>query len=137
MSKQWTVARAPLQLSRRAALTSTAASIGAPPDTFWVHSYSTADLAAHELLLPLAPFLRDRGFDVSQYFKAPLDGMSYQQQVVALPRETSSKVLFYNRNLLDSNGIPPFAGEWTWDDWLAAARRLTADEGEARVWGTA
>jgi multiple sugar transport system substrate-binding protein len=46
-------------------------------------------------------------------------------------------VLFYNRNLLDAQGIPPFGGEWTWDDWLAAARRLTAGEGDARVWGTA
>jgi multiple sugar transport system substrate-binding protein len=111
---------------------------GIPPDTFWVHSYSTADLAANELLLPLAQFFsKDKSFDLAAYYKAPLEGMSYQQTVVALPRETSSKVMFYNRNLLERAGLAPFDKEWTWDDWLAAARRLTSGEGTERVWGTA
>jgi multiple sugar transport system substrate-binding protein len=43
----------------------------------------------------------------------------------AIPYRQDSWVLFYNRALFDKAGVPYPDGTWTWDDYAAAAKRLT------------
>jgi len=49
-------------------------------------------------------------------------------------------VVAYNKDLLDRAAIPYPTDDWTWDDFLRVAKRLTRDtdgDGEIDQWGTA
>jgi multiple sugar transport system substrate-binding protein len=109
---------------------------GTPPDTFWVHSYSTLDWAAQNVLVDLTPYTKERGFDLGAYYKGPVDDFRWQGQLLALPRETSSLVMFYNKQHFAENGVRELTAESTWNDWLDAAKRLTRDGPAGKIFGT-
>jgi multiple sugar transport system substrate-binding protein len=46
-----------------------------------------------------------------------------------LPADVVPKVMFYNQDLFEANGVPAPAPGWTWDDWLAKAKQLTVRSG--------
>jgi len=55
-----------------------------------------------------------------------------------LPTHVVPQVLFYNKDLFEANGVAPPTAGWTWDDWLASAKRLTVRSGgQVSRYGTA
>ncbi|QOC91370.1 ABC transporter substrate-binding protein [Micromonospora craniellae] len=50
-----------------------------------------------------------------------VDGKTY-----AVPYRQDSWVLYYNKDLFDTAKVPHPTGDWTWDDYAAMAKRLTA-----------
>jgi multiple sugar transport system substrate-binding protein len=46
-----------------------------------------------------------------------------------LPTDVTPQVLFYNQDLFEAAGVAPPAPGWTWDDWVAAAKKLTIRSG--------
>src|SRR6266542_4587043 len=70
---------------------------GTPPDTFWVHSASTIDFADQKILVDLTPYTKEKGFDLNAFYKGPVDDFRWQNQLISLPRETSSLVMFFNK----------------------------------------
>jgi multiple sugar transport system substrate-binding protein len=51
-----------------------------------------------------------------------VDGKTY-----ALPYRNDSWVLFYNKDLFDKAGVAVPDGSWTWDDYAAAAKKLSTN----------
>jgi len=58
--------------------------------------------------------------------------------IYALPKDISAYAVVYNKDLFKSAGItaPTKETPWTWDDYLAAAKKLTSGEGDSKVYGT-
>src|SRR5262249_13372569 len=55
-----------------------------------------------------------------------------------LPADLTPMVMFYNRDLFAATGVPEPAPSWTWDDWLADAKKLTVtSNGQVSRHGTA
>ncbi len=109
---------------------------GTPPDTFWVHSYSTLDWAAQSVLVDLTPYTKEKGFDLSAYYKGPVDDFRWKGQLLAIPRETSTLVMFYNKQAFGAAGVKELTADSTWNDWLDAARKLTKDDPGGKIFGT-
>jgi multiple sugar transport system substrate-binding protein len=60
------------------------------------------------------------------------DGQQY-----ALPKYHGGLALYYNKDLFDAAGTPYPHGEWTYDDYLAAMRKLTVrKESGTQQWGS-
>jgi multiple sugar transport system substrate-binding protein len=54
--------------------------------------------------------------------------------VMCVPQNLSSLVVYYNRDLFDRGRVPRPTEDWTWDDFLHAARALTRDtRGAGRI----
>ena len=54
-----------------------------------------------------------------------------------LPKYHGALALFYNKDLFDAAGVDYPTGEWTYDDYLAAMKKLTVrKEGEIVQWGS-
>src|SRR6266542_1677476 len=106
------------------------------PDTFWVHSYSTLDWAAQKVLVDLIPYTKEKGFDLGGYYKGPVDDFRWEGQLLSLPRETSSLVMFFNKQQFAEAGVKEFTPETTWAEWLEGAKRLTRDGPNGKVYGT-
>jgi multiple sugar transport system substrate-binding protein len=53
---------------------------------------------------------------------------------MCIPQNLSSLVVYYNRDMFERSGVPRPTDDWTWDDFLHAARVLTRDtRGGGRV----
>ena len=111
---------------------------GKPPDLFW-----TGDVwVAYQL-----PFLADltdliardaAEIELDDFYPELLAAGRYDGRQILLPRWFNVALLYYNRTLFDAAREPYPTADWTWDDYLAAAKRLTrrGPDGKVEVWGT-
>jgi len=99
---------------------------GNAPDVMSIHGASFIPMAANGSLLDLDPLIKeDKGFDLADFYPSLVEQCRYQGALYSLPRYTSVYVLFYNRDHFDAAGLKYPDATWTWDDYLAAAQKLT------------
>ena len=111
---------------------------GNPPDVMSIHGAFFVPLAAKGALLDLDPLIADDPeFDLDDFYPQLVELCRHEGGLYSLPRYTSVYVLFYNQDLFDAAGLAYPDQTWTWDDYLAAARRLTAhsDDPDRRRYG--
>lgn len=115
------------------------AAAGQAPDVFTVGDVWVAYLL---------PFLRDitdfvqrdaDEIDLLDFYPEIREACQYEGRYYYMPTWFNLSLLYYNRRIFDEAGEPYPAADWTWDDYLAAAQRLTQrdEDGRARIWGTA
>lgn len=82
-----------------------------PPDVIFINN----------LYLPVyADFLEDLTLyaDKEVFYKKSLDAMTYENKVLAIPRDVSNLVVYYNKDLFDKYGISYPNKNWTFKDLL-------------------
>lgn len=107
---------------------------GTTPDVFELNYENFVTYAAKDLLLDLNPLIKaDTTFDSSIFYPRALEAFKYQDMQLGLPASFSDVVLFYNKDLFDQAGVSYPSADWTWDDAIEAATKLT--DPEKGVWG--
>lgn len=112
---------------------------GTPPDVIYIDLGDTRVLADHGVLLDLSPYLARVGVTVAEYDSTVLSAFARGRALYALPTGYSPLVVAYNKDLFDRAGLAGPGDDWTWDEFLAAAKRLTRDsdgDGATDIWGT-
>jgi multiple sugar transport system substrate-binding protein len=113
---------------------------GKPPDLF-----SSGDVwVAYEL-----PFLADLSdlvqrdaaeLELDDFYPELLQACQYSGRQILLPRWFNIALLYYNRTIFDEAHEPYPSPDWTWDDYIDAAKRLTRRHGprdsDVDVWGS-
>lgn len=69
----------------------------------------------------------DPEFDREAYFPEILKAFSRDGELMALPKNAASDVLFYNKEHFDAAGLSYPDSSWKWADLVEAARQLTKD----------
>jgi multiple sugar transport system substrate-binding protein len=69
--------------------------------------------------------------------KRLLDGLSYQGKLYFLPNTWNTMLIYYNTKMFQQAGLDKPADGWTWDDFLASAKKLTTGSGGSKVYGFA
>jgi multiple sugar transport system substrate-binding protein len=105
---------------------STMAAAGTPPDILHTNDKQVVDSIARNLFSDLTPLVnRDKGaVQLDDYYPVYINGMKYQNKLLALPDFTGTSVMFYNKKLLDEATIKYPTNDTTWDEFEAAGRRL-------------
>ena len=104
----------------------TSIAAGKAPDVMSIHGAYFTPLAAKGALLDLEPLIEgDAEFDLGDFYPQLLPLCAYDGHLYSLPRYASVYVLFYNKDLFDEVGVGYPDDSWTWDDYLAAAKKLT------------
>lgn len=107
----------------------TAVSGGTGPDVFWMNGPNIQAYASNGALEPLADL------DTSGYPQGLVDLYTVDGTVYGAPKDFDTIGVWYNKDLFDAAGVEYPADDWTWDDYVEAAERLTdPDQG---VWGSA
>lgn len=88
-------------------------------------------------LTPLDSYIKKDKFDTSVYFPSVLSAYRYNKAQYGLPHRWGPMILYYNKDLFDKAGVKYPTNNWTWDDFLAAAQKLTTGEGNNKVYGYA
>ncbi|HSC92261.1 MAG TPA: sugar ABC transporter substrate-binding protein [Gaiellaceae bacterium] len=107
---------------------STAIAGGAPPDVFLVNYRFYGQFAAKGALAPVGDRVADS--DVlaeADFYPQALDAFRWRGELVCLPQNISSLVVYFNRDLFGRYGVREPSDGWTWNDMLVAATSLTRD----------
>jgi multiple sugar transport system substrate-binding protein len=74
--------------------------------------------------MPLGKLLREAGIDASaiwgKYLSIQPDGEFYD-----VPFKQEIFCVYYNKDMFDRAGVPYPSGPWTWEDYIATAKKLT------------
>lgn len=105
---------------------------GEPPDVFLLNFRKYGQFAAQDAIEPVQPHLdASEVLDEDDFAPVALDAFRFDgEELTCMPQNLSSLVVYYNADLFAAAGAEPPHEGWTWDDFLAAARAVTAaDEG--------
>ena len=108
---------------------------GTPPDIIRVSEWQFLAYVDKDVYLDLNRFVQsDAAFNLADFIPQSLDMYTYEEQLFCVPWVYQPIVLFYNQSLFDKEGLSYPSGDWTWDDFLSAARRLTKDkDGDGKI----
>jgi multiple sugar transport system substrate-binding protein len=112
----------------------TAASGGAAPDVFWMNESNFATYANGGVLANLSDKISGSSIDMSNYIDIQTKAYTFDGDVYGIPKDIDSIGLWYNKKLFADAGVKPPTADWTWDDMVAAAKKLTdASKGQYGV----
>jgi multiple sugar transport system substrate-binding protein len=112
------------------------AAAGDLPDVFAMSSGFVAEWAEAGNLADLSVHVNS--VDLDNYYAAAVEAGMVDGKPYAFPQNWVAPVLFYNKDAFDAAGLEYPASDWTWDDFLNAAKALTVDQngdGEPEQWG--
>jgi multiple sugar transport system substrate-binding protein len=114
---------------------STSIAGGQPPDLFLMNYRFYGQFAARGTLEPVAPYLQDSDvFSETDFFDTALTPFRWDGEQVCLPQNVSSLVVYYNTDLFRRADVALPKDGWSWNDMVAAAKKLTRDrDGDGTV----
>lgn len=116
---------------------------GTAADLLWLSQEFIAGYADKGVLLDISDYLKDDARPAAKlddYFPDVLQTAQFNGRTYGLPWIAQPVVLYYNPKMFAEAGVEPPDENWTWDDFKAAAERLTKDtdgDGKPDQWGTA
>ena len=76
-------------------------------------------IVINNLNLPVyANHLEPLELSTDMYYQQPVAALSYNGRLLAVPRDVSNLLIYYNKDLFDSYNIPYPDNDWTLDDLL-------------------
>jgi multiple sugar transport system substrate-binding protein len=105
---------------------STAFASGDAPDVFLINYREYAPFVQRGAVHAIGPLMAREGVDPADYYPEPLRAFTYDDALQCMPQNISSLVVYWNRGLFARAGVPAPAAGWTWDEFVATARALTA-----------
>ena len=64
-------------------------------------------------------------FDFSKFYPQTVKALSWKGKIYAVPRDVSNLVIFYNKDIFDKYNVPYPNPNWTMQDFLIIAEKLT------------
>ena len=99
-----------------------------PADVFLLNYRRFAGYAGKGLLEPLDDYVAASSvIHLDDFYPEALRSFYWKGQLLAIPQNLSSLVVYYNKNLFDEAGIPYPKDDWTWDQFIETGRALTKD----------
>ena len=108
---------------------------GKAPDIFNGGDVQIPNYVAKKYVLDLKPYVDREDYDLSGFYPEIIDNLTYEGQLVGLTDNYDTQVMYYNADLFKKAGVEEPTSDWTWDDFLVAARKLTSGEGSAKQYG--
>jgi multiple sugar transport system substrate-binding protein len=101
---------------------------GTPPDLFLINYRFFGQFASTGVLEPLQPRLDSSAvFQEADFYPQPMEAFRVDGQLVCMPQNVSSLVVYYNKDLFAAAGLSEPTAGWTWDQMVQTATTLTKD----------
>lgn len=111
---------------------------GNPPDVMYFSPHYLADWVEKGALKDLNSFIERDSIDLSNFLPVTLEHWNIGGKQYGFPDGTAVFLLYYNKGLFDKAGVQLPRTDWTWNEFLAAAKKLTQDtngDGKIDQWG--
>lgn len=111
---------------------------GASPNIAMTEQTRSAGLYYAGALLSIDEFIKGpNGIDISDFSPTMLGAVTYEGKLYGLPYNTSTPLLYYNKDLFEKSGLQPNAPK-TWAEILNFSRKIAKDtngDGNTDVFG--
>jgi multiple sugar transport system substrate-binding protein len=108
---------------------STSIAGGSPPDVFLINYRFFGQFASRGAIEPIEDRLAESdAFRERDFYRQALDAFRFDGKLTCLPQNISSLVVYFNRDLFRKAGVAPPRPEWTWNELVGKAIKLTRDE---------
>lgn len=111
----------------------TAVAGGDAYDVFWLNANAFANYVGKKAILDITPMITSDKVDMSVFPKSLVTMYSSDGKNYGMPKDFDTIGLYYNKKLFDEAGVKYPDDTWTWDDFKAAAKKLTTKT----TWGFA
>jgi multiple sugar transport system substrate-binding protein len=108
---------------------------GKPPDIFGSGDVQIPNIVAKKFALDLKPYVQRDNYDLTDFYPQVIDNLTYDGHLVGLTDNWDTQVMYYNASLFQKAGLAPPTDSWTWDDFVAAAQKLTTGSGGSKTYG--
>ncbi len=109
------------------------AAAGQLPDIIYVHGSRAFPWNKEGIMVSIQDYVdADKAFDVAGVWEEALKLYRYQGKLYEIPYDHGPVILAYNKDLFDKASVAYPDENWTWDDFLAAAKKLTIPD---QQWG--
>jgi multiple sugar transport system substrate-binding protein len=108
---------------------------GTPPDLGIADYGRTVSYAKNGILLNITDRIKNSDLPMDKYFPAALAQYRWAKgdfssggengDYYGIPSDAQSQVFVYNKKMFDAAGVGYPTDDWTWDDMLEAAKKLT------------
>ena len=92
-------------------------------------------LVLRKQIMPLDELIARDGVDLAGY-GGNLENVKIDDTIYGLPYRGDFWILFYNKDLFDSFGVPYPTNDMTWEEFEETAKLLTSGEGASKTYGT-
>ncbi|MFB6290324.1 MAG: sugar ABC transporter substrate-binding protein [Candidatus Bipolaricaulia bacterium] len=107
------------------------------PDVFNMSTAYIEQWVSNGSVMALDKFI-EKDLNKDKYFSSLFDVVSFDGSTYALPFAWVTPIMYYNKDAFDKAGLDYPTNDWTWDDFLNAAKKLTVDKnGDGKIdrWG--
>lgn len=104
---------------------------GTAPDIFWLNTLHAEVYQEGGILADLTDAAEKSDIGLYEnYAKAMTSAYTIGGKLYAIPKDTGTAALWYNKDLFDEAGVDYPSDDWNWDDMLAASEKLKGNMGE-------
>lgn len=119
---------------------------GTPPDVAYLYGSWAPNVAKIPTVVDLTSTVKSKQVDWEDFYPGERAVATVDGKVIGIPALVDNLAVVYNTSLLKKAGVPTPTADWTWDDFRAAAKKLTdpatkqygtsypADASEDSVW---
>lgn len=102
------------------------------PDIVLWDRFNTSVYAPKGALMPLDEYVERDGVDLGQFYEPAVEELQSGDALYGIPLTVDTRVIFYNKDLLEEAGVDP-ASITDWDSLEEAAVKLTKWDGSTMV----
>jgi multiple sugar transport system substrate-binding protein len=108
---------------------------GSYPDIVYLYGSWAANMARTPRAVDVAPLIKaDPSINWDDFWPAERQAVTVGSKIVGVPALVDNLALVYNKKLFDQAGLDYPTADWTWDDFRAAAKRLTDPSAKQFGW---
>jgi multiple sugar transport system substrate-binding protein len=119
---------------------------GTPPDVAYLYGSWAPNVAKIPSVVDLTSTVKSKSVNWNDFYPGERAVATVGDKVIGIPALVDNLAIVYNKKLFQQAGVTPPTDTWTWDDFRAAAQKLTdsatkqygtsyaADASEDTVW---
>jgi multiple sugar transport system substrate-binding protein len=113
----------------------TAVKGGSPPDIAYLYGSWAPNVARIPQVVDLTKVVQQAGVNWNDFFTGERDVATVDGKVIGIPALVDNLAVVYNKKLFQQAGLPLPTANWTWQDYVADAQKLT--DTATKQYGTA
>lgn len=102
-----------------------AATGGEMADVVWMNGPNFQLYAKNGIIEPLTEYLTESDIDFGDYPEGLVDLYTFEEESYGVPKDWDTSALWYNKEIFDNAGVDYPTDDWTFEDFVSAAKQLT------------
>ena len=107
---------------------------GEQPDITYQYGTSMPQIATAPGVMDLTDKVQDPSYNWSDFSEGARQAATVDGHVYGIPALIDNLAIVYNKDLFQQAGVAPPSADWTWDDFIAAAKALTDPSKQQYGW---